>query len=241
MIKQLTNDIDRAKSEELRKQSAWQLEQSKEKKRVKQIERCILKAPGDGVIVYANDPNRIRGGVQIEEGANVRERQLIFRVVDPNGPMRINTKVHEAIVDRLKLGMRARIKIDAFPNLDMTGSVISVAPMADVLSRNLEIKVYTTFVGVENRPPGLRPGLTARVEILVSELDNVLSVPVASVVPLTAVAPSDERYQVAVKTPEGAIEWRDVTLGMNNGADRRRSRPVYTSRRARGPSTRSIT
>src|SRR6185312_15590436 len=54
--------------------------------------------------------------------------------------------------------------------------------------------------------------MTAQVEILVTELDNVLSVPIAAVVHF------DDKDQVAVKTPEGEIEWRKVTLGLNNGA-----------------------
>ncbi len=144
---QLAGDIDQAKSDELRRQSVWQLEQIKEKKLERQIQRCTLRAPGDGVIVYANEPRVGRGQVQIEEGATVRERQIIFKVIDLNGPMRINTKVHESIVDQLELGMKAQITVDAVANEILTGSVISVAPMPDTNVRLAEDrKVYTTFV-----------------------------------------------------------------------------------------------
>ena len=64
----------------------------------KQIENCKLFAPSDGIVVYANDPNRRTGQCQpqIEEGATVRERQKIFSLPDLDAPMRVNTKVHES-------------------------------------------------------------------------------------------------------------------------------------------------
>jgi HlyD family secretion protein len=208
--KQLANEIERAKSDELRKLSIMQLENTKGRKLERQIERCTLRAPGDGLIVYANNPTR-QGQLQIEEGATVRERQLIFRVVDPNGPMRVNTKVQEAVVDRLRPGLTARIRVDAFADQELIGTVNAVAPLPDPTTRfSNDRKVYTTFVQIEKGFPSLRPGMTARVEILVTEVDNVLSVPIASVVQF------NDKDHVAVKTPEGAIEWREVGLGLSN-------------------------
>ena len=46
---------------------------------------------------------------------------------------------------------------------------------------NRGIKVYTTHVRIDNPIPGLRPGMTAQAEILVTELDDVLSVPISAV------------------------------------------------------------
>ena len=72
------------------------------------------------------------------------------------------------------------------------------------------VKVYITLVKVQNAPPGLRPGMAAQSEIIVSELDNVLSVPIEAVL----------RYggkdHVAVKKPDGGFDWRSVFLGVTN-------------------------
>src|SRR3954470_2239738 len=67
----------------------------------------------------------------------------------------------------------------------------------------------TTFgyTPVEKVLPDLRPGMTAEVEILVTELDNVLSVPIQALLLF------DDKTHVAVKKPDGGIEWREVTLG----------------------------
>ena len=215
--KGLWSDIERAKADELNKQARWSLEQTKERKIERQIERCTLRAPGDGMVVYANDPGRMGGQnrVQIEEGATVRERQKIFSVPDLAAPMRVNAKVHESMVDRVLLGQAVKVKVDAFPNEVLTGVVRSVAPMADAnsLFANKDIKLYTTFIEIRNGNPNLslRPGMSARVEILITELDDVISVPVASLVRF------GDDFRAVVKTPGGGIEWRKLTFGVNNG------------------------
>ncbi len=110
----------------------------------------------------------------IEEGAAVRERQKIFSLPDTS-KMRVNTKVHESMVDRIKPGLRSLVRVDAAANEVIKGQVASVAPMADANSSfSSDIKVYTTFVALEGETArlNLRPGMSAQVEILVTELDR---------------------------------------------------------------------
>ena len=214
-IKQLTINVDRAKADELHMKSNEELEGSKERKIERQIVKCTLKAPGDGILVHANDPNRVRGQYQIEEGAMVRERQKIFSVFNPDDPVRINAKVHESIVDRIKPGLRAQIRVDAVANEAIKGQVVSIAPMADANSQFAsDIKVYTTFVALEGDTAklNLRPGMSAQAEILVAELDDVPSVPVESVLKIDG-----RDWWAACETPEGKVEWRKLTFGMSNG------------------------
>src|SRR6185437_6856729 len=112
--------------------------------------------------------------------------------------MQVNTKVHESMVDRIATGLRARIRVDAFADQLLTGTVKSVAPLPDPNSFfNSDVKIYTTLVTIDKGLPGLRPGMTAQVEILVTQLDNILSVPVQAVLEY-----KDENH-VAVKGPSG--------------------------------------
>ena len=123
--KALKVEAERKRSDELARQSAWELEKSREEKLNKQIESCRIIAPGDGVIVYANNPSRpVRGQPrpQIEEGATVRPRQKILSIVDLSGPMQVNTKVHESIVDRINRGLKALVKVDALPSTPLPGT-----------------------------------------------------------------------------------------------------------------------
>src|SRR5262249_15950548 len=104
--KDLRRAIERSRSNELSREATWELEMSKERKRERQIAGCILIAPSDGLIVYANDPSRFFGRTQpqIEEGATVRERQKIFSIPDISR-MQVNAKVREAWVDQVMPGM----------------------------------------------------------------------------------------------------------------------------------------
>ena len=108
-------------------------------------------------------------------------------------------------------GQKARIEVDAYPGETFSGEVIDVAPRPDPASFvNSNIKVYTTKVRIDGIARQLRPGMTARVEIRVTERDNAVTVPVE------AILQYDGKDYVAVKRPDRAIEWRDVTLGESN-------------------------
>jgi HlyD family secretion protein len=212
-MRELKDEVERKQSAVLAKKATWELEQSKAKKLERQIAACNIKAHSDGVLVYANDPSRAFGSnrPQIEEGATVRERQKIFSLPDVTR-MQVKTKVHESQVDKLASRMKARIRVDAFANEVLNGTVHDISPLPD--STNFfssDIKVYTTKVTIDQPLRGLRPGMTAQVEILVSELDNVLSVPVEAIVQY------DNKDHVAVKKADGSIELRAVTLGLSNG------------------------
>ena len=183
MLTDLDSNIEKAKSDELAKEATLNLEKEKENKLKAQIEKCKLFAPNEGLVVYANDPGRFgsSNAPQIEEGAQVRERQPIFRLPDINN-MRVNTKVHESQIDRVQKGLKARIRVDAFPGEVLEGTVDSVAPLPDTANFfNSDVKVYTTQVSIDKPNQSLRPGMTAQVEILINEIENVLAVPVQAV------------------------------------------------------------
>jgi len=77
--RELTTQVESSRSSELSKQATWELEKSKEAKLERQIAACTIKAPIDGTLVY------YAKGRTIEEGATVRERQLLFQIV-PHPP-----------------------------------------------------------------------------------------------------------------------------------------------------------
>jgi HlyD family secretion protein len=70
-LKTLKSDVEKARSEELAQKAVYDLEQAKEKMLVRQILNCDIVATTDGTLVYA---------ARIEEGATVRERQILFEI-----------------------------------------------------------------------------------------------------------------------------------------------------------------
>ena len=128
--------------------------------------------------------------------------------------MQVNAKMPESMVDREQIGQKARIEVDAFPGEAFSGEVVEIAPLPDPTSfLKSNVKVYTTRVRIARNSPGLRPGMSARVEILLTQRDSALMVPVQSVLQL------EGKDRVAVKKADGAFEWRDVTVGEANESE----------------------
>lgn len=205
-LKELQSEVEKLREDEQAKQSAWELEKSREEKLRRQIAHCKLVAPADGMAILANDP--VEGGPAIEEGATVRQRQLILRVVDLNGPMQVVVRVPEPMIARVKPPQKARLTIDAFPNVTLNGAIAQVAPIPSP-SRPSDggSKVFRTWIAIEKNNPGLRPGLSASAEIILDSRERVLTMPPGGVVR------HDGKDFVAVPGPDGSVTWRPVTLG----------------------------
>ena len=87
---------------------------------------------------------------------------------------------------------------------------MEVAALPDATSMfSSDIKVYTTKVRIDQPLPGLRPGMTAEVEILVDRRDNVLSVPVQAILQFNG------KDHVTKKVDDRYVQ-TDVELGLSN-------------------------
>lgn len=215
-IKELRSDVEKALSDEKAKEQTYELEKQKESKYERQIANCKLFAPGDGLIVYANDPGRNFGSnsPQVEEGATVRERQKIFSLPDI-GNMQVNAKIHESHLDKIasRMGagkLKAKIRVDAFADQELDGTVTDVAPLPDPSSFfSSDIKVYTSHIRIDNPLPGLRPGMNAEVVILVDRKEDVLTIPVQAVLEFKG------KDHISVRGPNGFTR-KEITLGATN-------------------------
>jgi HlyD family secretion protein len=176
------------------------------------IEKCVIKAPTSGQVVYANDGVSATGEPLIAEGKPVRERQVIVRLPDPRR-MRVLTRVNEARIDLVRKGMAARIAVDAFPHTELSGVVQSVSeyPMPSAIPYST-IKEYAAEVEIRNPPDELRSGMTAKVAIEATSVDEAVQVP------LQAVIERDDRFFCLLPGEDGAVEAREVELGPANDA-----------------------
>jgi multidrug efflux pump subunit AcrA (membrane-fusion protein) len=150
----------------------------------KQIEACTMRATEPGLIIYASNSGRRWSGsrTNIDVGEQVYERQLIMTITNAN-EMDVDVKVHETNVDKVKIGQLANIVIDAQPDKVFTGKVLKMAPLPDPQSffGNPDLKVYTTDVSLEAADESIKPGMNAGVEILIAELEDVLTIPIQCV------------------------------------------------------------
>ncbi len=220
--------LDRAKSEskakEAQSQSAMlaqkltaETEESTLRKFERQLDKCKIFAPVDGMVVYANDQgSMMRGGggpqLQVEEGASVRERQKIIRIPDLKD-MLVNVKVHEAKVNNVRPGHPASVRVESMPDRVFNGTVKTVATTADPQSffSSSGVQVYTVMVSVDDEVEGLKPGMTAQVEIMCGRISSVIAIPVQAVVEREG-----QNYCFVLPPGQKTPELRRVVLGSSN-------------------------
>jgi len=125
--------------------------------------------------------------------------------------MGVEVKIHESSVEKVKAGLPATIKVDAFPDKVFTGSVQSVALMPDPTLKwlNPDLNVYVAQIAFDKSYDFLRPGMSAQVEIIVKTLKDVL------VIPLVAVNFSEGKAYVNVLRGRH-IETRQIEIGESN-------------------------
>ncbi len=184
-------------------QASLDLEKAKLDRLNTQLEQCTITAPKAGLVIYANGRNRDREA-EIKEGTMVRERQVILQLPDLT-KMRADVEVHEAKVDKIRPGMKAKVRVQG---REFTGEVTGVAnrPESNWFST---AKKYVVQVTIDGTTEQLRPGFTAEVEIVVADLASVISVPVAAVIEQSG------EFVCAVRTEEG-FERRSVEIGLSN-------------------------
>ena len=186
----------------------------KEKERLehmaKQLDNCKIYAPHSGMVVYKRER---RGGTEIEEGAMVRERQDILTL--PNlTKMQVNTQVHEAVLDQVRPGLPASVRVDAFPDKIYRGVVekVGVVPASSGgWMSSGSAKTYETTVKLVDEVVSLKPGMTAVVNMHVDKVENVITVPVQAIIQANG---STWCY---VESANGqGIERRDIEIGRSN-------------------------
>ena len=186
--------------------------EEKEKERLDRMElqlaNCQIHAPHDGMVVYARDR---RGNVEIYEGATVRERQEILSLPDLSR-MEVKTQVHEAVLDQVRPGLPATVRVDAFPD-QMYRAVVEKVAVVPTSNRGWmsagSVKTYETVVRLVDEVENLKPGMTAVVNMHVDKVQDVLAVPVQAVVQ------ADRQTWCYVDTGRG-VERRDIKIGRSN-------------------------
>jgi RND family efflux transporter MFP subunit len=202
--------VEKAKSDLEAAQVTELLEKSTLDRLKRQLENCKVKAPQDGILVYAKD-RWFDSSSRIRAGAVVYFRQGLFSLPDLS-QLQIKVKVHEAMIKKVKPGMKADIRIDSYAGHVLRGTVVKVATMASQEGwMDRSVKEYETMVKVEDVPADaeLKPGFTGEVKILVARLPDVL------VVPVQAVGQKDGQHRCYVVDGK-TIEPREITLGESN-------------------------
>jgi HlyD family secretion protein len=141
--------------------------------------KMTLVSPMDGVVVLNMIWNGGRMG-EVQEGDSVRPGVPFMKVVDPS-QMQVGVPANQADFLGLQVGQRARVYLDAYPGLALTGKLEELTPLAHNGRFSDKVRSFPVLFSIEGSNPKLMPDLSAAVDVELGSQTNAIVVPVESV------------------------------------------------------------
>jgi membrane fusion protein, heavy metal efflux system len=154
--------------------------------------RFEMKSPLTGIVVErAVTPGQSVGG-----DAN----QVLFTVADLD-MLQVVADVYERDLALVKEGQFAKVKVEAYPDVDFPATVASIGDVVDPASRTIKLRAW-----VNNPDHRLKPEMFARLHLQVGDATRIL------VVPKEAVLESDGKQFVYVVDESNRYTKREVKV-----------------------------
>ena len=178
-------------------------------KSVANAEKMVLKAPLDGIVVMQS----IRRGqeiAQVQKGDQVNPGQTFMQVVDPSS-MVVNANVNQVDAEILRIGMKATIRLDAYPGLELPGHVYSIGAVPVAGRRPNFMRQIPIRLKLDKEDPLVLPDLSASAEIVLESEKQ------ATLAPLGSIFQDNEKSKpfVFVQSAQGWTK-REVALGLRS-------------------------
>lgn len=204
-----------------------------------QRDKTLVVAPINGVI--AEIPSKV--GTFAVAGLSTT---ALLTIADMSA-INVEVKVDETEIDKVEVGQKAKIKVDAFGDQEIEGEVLQKTPLAvgksqtsGGLSTNInvqEAKEFRVVIQLVNLSPemqsSLRPGMSATATITTKTVQNVIAVPLQAIItkkpdasPTPAVAgepvpPSDKPKPIegVYVLDNGKVKFFPVEKGITGESD----------------------
>ena len=166
----------------------------------------FVRAPFEGIVTVKVAQV---GEVVAPSGAGAgNTRTGIVTIVDMNS-LEVDVDVSENYNERVQVGAPATIHLDAYPELDIPGSVIAINPTADQIKGTVKVRV-----AIKTKDARILPQMAARVAFLNMPEKGAAAAVSRVTVPVAAVIANGKTGTVFLIGEEGKIEKRDVALGL---------------------------
>ncbi len=156
------------------------------------LEKSNLYAPTAGMI----------GELHVEEGESVTPNTLLGSHISTEF-VYSEFGIVERDVNKIALGQKARVFVDAYPDKTFEGVIENISPVVAGTSRTATVKVR-----LENPERLLLPGMFSRVRILLYSKKNTLVVPTDGLQ-----GNEGEQFVYVINSEKGVAEKRAVTIG----------------------------
>ena len=171
---------------------------------LEELELCTIRAQRAGLVIYPNS-QQWEEAPEIEAGATVKKDQTLLLMPDLT-QMQVKVGVHESVIDRMQTGMDANVTLNRKPVAGQVSYVASVAQPAGWWTGN--VVKYDSIVSLPNLS-GLRPGMSAEVEVIFGRYPEALAIPA------NACVESSDGFVCWVKK-NGLVQRRELDLGDGN-------------------------
>lgn len=163
-------------------QAAVQLAQAR-------LDKTVITAPFEGVVGLRT----VSVGDYVSAGQDLAPLEAIRL-------LKADFRLPELYVSKVQLGQRIELKFDALPGKTRGGEVYAISPLVDAGGRSILVRAL-----VANQDGLLRPGMFARIQLLVQE-GKALVVPEAAVV-------SSGQGHLVYRIEDGKAVRTDITIG----------------------------
>jgi HlyD family secretion protein len=170
--------------------------------------RTTIASPLDGIVSQL----MAKQGEVVVIGTMNNAGTVIMSISDPD-TMVVRARIDESNVALVREGQKALIHFPNSTHLTLTGQVKRISPKAvrgnaatpaAGQTNDNEVATFETIISLDSPPPQVRLGMTASVEVLVEERDNVLSIPAQAVLHRRARdLPRNLADQAEQETPQG--------------------------------------
>jgi HlyD family secretion protein len=150
-----------------------------------------LLAPTDGLFLVADQPME---GRKLQEGDRIWFGMPIARIPDIST---IEVAAHLWDVDdgAIASGQSVQLTLDAIPDRQFSGRILSIAPVAQEVSRLSSRRAFRVTIGIDGIDATvMRPGLSVKAAVLQQRIDDVL------LVPRTTLGRSNEKPVVTLRS-----------------------------------------
>ena len=134
-----------------------------------------VRAPMSGTVIK----RKIEIGDSVVSGLAEYGAGTVLMTIGDLSRMEVKLDVNEVDVPKLSLHQNADIHLDAFPAETFKGEIVFIGPLAEL--NDQKVKIFRTKVEIANADPRLRPGMTARIEVVLALRANVVKIPLEAV------------------------------------------------------------
>jgi multidrug efflux pump subunit AcrA (membrane-fusion protein) len=137
--------------------------------------------------------------------------------------MQVGASVNEVDLPRVQLGQKAAISIESLPHIKPQGTVEKIAALANRQRWYMgNVKEFDVDITIGECPEELKPGVSAKVEIIVDSLQDVIYVPLEAVFEqdgqeVCYVAASEEFTPHPVETGKSNDDFVEIKEGLQSG------------------------